>query len=107
MDLFVIDVNLVAARLTQLRVEDAICKKRRSEVTAVWRSLNWWVLKNQVFNTEAHNFVPCRTFMCAPTLSFVQCHGMIYEIEATAGRRKCMFCTTPTKIKIVITIHVG
>ena len=32
----------------------------------------------------------------------VQCHGMIYEIEATGGRRKCMVCRTRTKIRIVI-----
>ena len=33
---------------------------------------------------------------------FVQSHGAIYE--ATGGRRKCMFCRTPTKIRIVIAI---
>ena len=37
---------------------------------------------------------------------FVQSHGAIYEIEATAGRRKCMFCWTPTKKIIVIAINV-
>ena len=68
MDLFVIDVNLVATRLTQLRVEDAICKKRRAEVTAAWRGLNSLVLKHPVFNTYVYNVAPCRAYLCAATI---------------------------------------